>query len=89
MKEFSESRKGRTELVQHVCEFLNHLISDEKLVFGARQLLEQALVMTWSAFEVLARDVFEEVLNLNPSKLMDLRRHPAVRKGSRFFATLN
>jgi hypothetical protein len=79
MGEFVQSEDGRNALIRDTCEFL--LASLKRgLESAAHELLQQGLVLLWSAFEVLSRDTFETLLNGDPTKIQALISHPTTRK---------
>jgi hypothetical protein len=79
MHEFVHSEEGRNALIKGTCEFL--LASLKRgLEAAAHELLQQGLVLVWSAFEVLCRDVFETLLNGDPEKVRVLTRDPTTRR---------
>jgi len=68
-KRFSKevvSKDGINHLADDACTFLLSQHSQPQIADAARVLLLQAAVLLWSAFEVLARDVFEAVVNTRP-----------------------
>lgn len=79
MREFVESEDGRNVLIRDTCGFL--LTSLERgLEPAAQELVQQGLVLLWSAFEVVCRDSFETLLNGDPAKVLALINHPTTRK---------
>lgn len=79
MGEFAQSEEGRNALALDTCDFLLRSLEDG-LGDAADELLQQGLVLLWSAFEVLYRDTFETLLNIDPSRIMALMNEPATRK---------
>src|SRR4029077_2221551 len=79
MHEFCQAPDGRRALKHDLSVFL---LTSLKGGFeqAAHELLQQGLVLLWSAFEVLCRDAFEALLNENPSKIRALVDHPHTRK---------
>ena len=80
MKEFSESEDGKNIIIRDVCNFLHSSLSAGELEVSARELINQGVILIWSAFEVLFRDIFEFELNLNPSKAVMLAQQTSTRK---------
>lgn len=74
------STEGEQVLRDEVLERLNHLASEEPSLGTARELTRQGVVLMWSAFEVLSRDLFVVLLNANPSWTSRLLDQPATRK---------
>ena len=70
----TETDEGADEQTVKLVKFLSHMLTDESVRETAAQLLEQGIVSTWSAFEVLCRDFFECHLNLNPGLALVLDR---------------
>jgi hypothetical protein len=79
-QQFNLSDVGRDRLMHEVCDFLLEALDNGNLTAAASQLREQAIVMLWSAFEVLFRDVIECELNLNPAKCTALAADTVTRK---------
>jgi hypothetical protein len=79
MREFVQSEEGRNALIRDTCEFLLASLK-HGLESAAHELLQQGLVLLWSAFEVLCRDTFETLLNGDPAKVQALISHPTTRK---------
>lgn len=65
LKEFLAA-DGRTLLRDQLLERLRRLASSEESLGTARELTRQGVVLMWSAFEVLARDIFVRLLNGKP-----------------------
>lgn len=74
------SSEGQQLLTSEVREFLAGVIGNDELRGAARELLRQGLVLSWSAFEVAARDVFITYLNENPSACERLLRDSAAKR---------
>jgi hypothetical protein len=79
MRDFVESESGRNQVIRDISRFLLDSIS-HGLEPAPQELLQQGLVLIWSAFEVLCRDTFETLLNLEPVKARSLVAHPDTRK---------
>jgi hypothetical protein len=77
--EFCESPEGARVIIRHQSEFLLGGLK-HGLEPAAQELLQQGLVLLWSAFEVLCRDTFEMLLNAHPTKVRELVNHPTTRK---------
>jgi hypothetical protein len=77
--EFCESPVGARVIIRHQSQFLLEGLN-HGLESAAQELLQQGLVLLWSAFEVLCRDMFEALLNADPAKVRELINHPATRK---------
>lgn len=74
-----KSEDGQQMLIRDTC--LSLLTSlHHGLEHAAAELLQQGLVLLWSAFEVLFRDAFEILLNADPSKVSMLVDHHSTRK---------
>lgn len=71
---------GRTLLREQLVERLTRLASNEESLGTARELTRQGIVLMWSAFEVLARDIFVRLLNCKPQLCERLLAHPSTRK---------
>jgi hypothetical protein len=52
-------RRERAQLFEKSCDFLLNLIPDKEMETAAAELLRQAVVMIWGAFEVLCKDTLE------------------------------
>lgn len=79
MREFVESKEGQQVIIRDICNFLLGSLR-HGLQAAAHELLQQGLVLLWSAFEVLFRDTFEFHLNRNPGSTRALVAHPTTRK---------
>jgi hypothetical protein len=62
MQDFSKSTDGVNIMTRDICAFLMEGLN-HGLEHAAKELLQQGLVLLWSAFEVLYRDTFETLLN--------------------------
>lgn len=81
MQELHESQAGRDALNCEACALLLKLSeSDDKIAEAARQLVFQGCMLTWSAFEVLSREVFRAHLNSTPQAYAKLLVDPDIRK---------
>ena len=80
MKQFEDSGEGQQAVIQDVCTFLLSGVRSDELKLAASGLIEQGVILIWSAFEVLFRDTFELVLNLDPSKVEFLAEDTTTRK---------
>lgn len=79
MKEFIQSEDGRNAFIQDVCTFLLTSLA-HGLEPAAQELLQQGVVLLWSAFEVLCRDTFEALLNEEPVKVQALVSNPITKR---------
>jgi hypothetical protein len=78
--EFLRAENG-TRLAQEVLERLAALIDEEpNALTAARELARQGIVLIWSAFEVLARDIFVDLLNCKPGLVERLLTHSESRR---------
>jgi hypothetical protein len=66
-------------VIGDICAFLLNGVKNG-LDAAAQELVLQGMVLLWSAFEVLCRDVFEALLNENPQLIQTLMDHPDTRK---------
>lgn len=66
MTEFMTSEEGSDWLRDRVASSLAHGLKSEDVSHAAAELLYQALVGTWSVFEVFSGALIVEVLNANP-----------------------
>jgi hypothetical protein len=80
LKELGESRSGRDALNHEACQFLLEFAKTDELSEAAAQLVLQAAVLTWGAFEVLSRDIFRAYLNYTPKAYARLLADADVRK---------
>jgi hypothetical protein len=79
MQDFSKSEDGLNILIGDTCTFLMNGLH-HGLEAATKELLQQGLVLLWSAFEVLFRDSFETLLNEAPGNIQTLISHPKTRK---------
>lgn len=71
---------GREVIPGEVLSRLAEIKDNTESLAAARELMRQGVVLVWSAFEVLARDLFVEVLNRQPARVETLLASPANRK---------
>jgi hypothetical protein len=79
MRDFADSQDGRDILIRDTCGFLLAALK-HGLEPAAQELIQQGLVLVWSAFEVFCRDAFEALLNAEPARIQALISHPTTRK---------
>ncbi len=65
-REFAESDEGGTQIADEIFGEINALLSDQEMGPAVAELMRQCPVLVWSAFEVLANDLFSIVINLHP-----------------------
>jgi hypothetical protein len=73
--EFLEEQKNlaaRSQIENQWAAFLIAQLQDKEMETAAKELLRQAVVMIWGAFEVLCRDIFVGHLNSNPAEWQKL-----------------
>lgn len=70
--------------IEDIWSILARSYTSEKWKLAARELIQQGIILTWSAFEVLCRDAFELELNLYPSKAALLAQNLTTRKRFEF-----
>jgi hypothetical protein len=80
MREFVASSDGRAKIASDACEFLLKSLESSDLSASAAELILQGTVLTWSALEILSRDLFETMLNLHPRKILDVMQEPTARQ---------
>lgn len=78
-RRFCDSAEGAQQLGELISEHLL-LAVREGLSRAFDELLLQGLVLTWSAFEVLARDLFVTYVNSNPAAITVLLSNPSSKK---------
>lgn len=66
MAEFMASDAGRNEIVEHVLAVMDGQLDRPTVVFGAEELLIQALIGSWSVFEAFSRSMIVTLLNEFP-----------------------
>jgi len=67
MKEFLSSEDGIDAITNDIAEFLLSAHDRGTISIAASELIFQGTILTWSSFEVLARDVFINVINKHPN----------------------
>jgi hypothetical protein len=72
--------EGQALVQDEVLKRLLQLSEVPEFLNTARELTRQAVVLAWSAFEVLSRDLFVLLLNDHPTWVERLLAHPATRK---------
>ena len=80
IKEFVGSEDGMNAIIRDICRFLLRSLKAGELKLSARELVQQGIILVWSAYEVLFRDAFELELNLHPSKAALLAQNVSTRK---------
>jgi len=80
MREFASSPDGRDTMAADACRFLLEALNSSNLGDAAEELLRQGIVLTWSALEVLCRDLFEVILNANPKRALAVIQEPAAKQ---------
>ncbi|HVP39845.1 MAG TPA: hypothetical protein VMS93_11755 [Candidatus Saccharimonadales bacterium] len=79
MHDFATSPDGRGALAADACRFLLRALSSADLSEAANELLRQGVVLTWSALEMLSRDLFETMLNASPTRILTILREPTAK----------
>ena len=81
-KKFEEfvAGPGNQIIVDEVVARLNALHTDPHTSAAGRELGFQGIVLLWSAFEVLARDLFVAIINLRPELSVTLNAHSDSKK---------
>ncbi len=72
-----ERAEARGRSVRHL---LGTLVSEDEIECGARELMRQGVVLVWSAFEVLAQDLFVTVVNKSPGLAVRLSEVEATKQ---------
>lgn len=80
MRAMTDSENGRASLNHEACCVLLQVAGSHELQAAATTLVLQAAVLTWSALEVLCRDVFKAHLNANPAAYTNLAADSEVKK---------
>lgn len=78
-KEFMEA-EAATTVADQIVQRLLELAQNDESRLAAQELARQGIVLTWSAIEVFARDVFILILNKNPRLSQPLLSDPGNRK---------
>lgn len=79
MQEFATSADGRDTLAADTCQFLLSALESVALGEAANELLRQGIVLTWSALEILSRDLFEALLNAKPERALIVLKQPVAK----------
>jgi hypothetical protein len=66
LRDFTESEEGLEVLPSEICWHLLRSTENPELLAAAQELTRQGAILIWSAFEVLARDLFTAILNQRP-----------------------
>jgi len=80
MREFVTSPDGRDKIAADACAFLSQSLGSSDLSAAAAELILQGTVLTWSALEVLSRDLFEAVLNSDPKRALAVIQDAAAKQ---------
>jgi hypothetical protein len=78
-REFAQS-EGCNIIAEEALERLLSIMNDSDSLAAARELTRQGVLLIWGAFEVLARDLFVELLNRQPTFAERLLSNPSNRK---------
>ncbi len=78
-KQFAQA-DGREIMPREVLKRLASLRADPEALTAARELTRQGVTLIWGAFEVLARDLFVDLLNRHPTRAEMLLSNPSNRK---------
>ncbi len=76
---FVASPSGQDVVIRDTCTFLLDAL-ETGLKDAAAELVNQATVLLWGAFEVLARDAFVAFVNSNPAAVQRLLSDPTARR---------
>lgn len=79
MSKWLSSDEGHSQLITDILDSLSNSFRNG-IESAAHELLRQGLVLVWSAFEVLSRDIFETVMNQEPKKIQGLMANPITRR---------
>lgn len=79
MKAFVESEDGKRVMPHDLCVFLNDMRQGE-IAEACRDLLMQTVSGTWTALEILSRDLFVLLLNARPSLVERLAEDDIARR---------
>ena len=80
MREFVTSRDGRDKIAADACGFLLEALNSSNLSAAAAELLLQGTVLTWSALEILSRDLFQTILNTDPKRALAVMQEPTAKQ---------
>ncbi|MBC7683902.1 MAG: hypothetical protein H7176_01585 [Bdellovibrionales bacterium] len=80
MNDFLASPDGFDTIARDTCSFLLRGLNDAAFADASRELLLQGVVLCWSAFEVIARDVFVATLNMRPGLTERLLADPVAKR---------
>lgn len=77
--QYMSSTEGKNAVIEDICRFLLARVHGE-LQDATSELMNQATVLFWGAFEILARDAFVAFLNSDPGVVQMLLSDPAARR---------
>jgi hypothetical protein len=80
MKHYLSSAEGLDAVAADTCQFLLQSLKSPEVNSASSELILQGAVLTWSALEVLSRDVFESFLNSKPAAALDLMKDPVAKQ---------
>lgn len=80
MAEYIASTEGHEDIIDSIILGLRRHLDSSEILFAAEEILFQAQVAGWSAFESFSREFIIEWLNRNPSQAIDLIGDPSVQK---------
>lgn len=79
MNEFLVQESGGF-IADEVLNQLEYIKAQPESLAAARELMRQGVVLIWSAFEVLGRDLFVDLLNYQPNLVERILSHPTAKK---------
>ncbi len=77
---FCASSEGTDVVAADACRFLLDALHSPGVEEAASELLLQGEVLAWSAFEILARSLFEAIVNNEPERILAILRNPLAKK---------
>lgn len=80
MEEFVKSSEGANSIIRGSLLFLEQSRNDNALSDSANELILQGVVLCWGALEVLIRDAFIILLNLDPNLIDNLVNDPIAKR---------
>ena len=80
MQEWFGSAEGQQQVVEDCLKFLQHALSQGAFAESAAELIRQGTTLSWSAFEVCARDSIVFALNSSPHRITALLESPSVKR---------
>jgi hypothetical protein len=80
LREFQSSKDGMDQLIDDTCWFLLNSLRETAVEAASNELIQQGVVLLWSAFEVFFRDGIQTYLNENAEAVKSIAKDKPITK---------